>query len=310
MMSLMNNLTEAIGNTPLIRLFQVEKKWNLKAHIYGKVEFFNPGGSVKDRIAFAMIRDAENSGKLKPGDTIIEATSGNTGIGLAMVGAAKGYHVILVMPDTLSIERRKLMKAYGANLVLTEGSKGMKGAIDVANQIYHNEKNAFMPSQFENPANPKMHYETTGPEIWRDLSGQVDIFVAGIGTGGTTSGVGKYLREQKRSVEIIGVEPKDSPVLTKGISGPHKIQGIGAGFIPNTLNTQIYDRVEIVSNEEAFEFARLLPKLEGILVGISSGAALKVAVEEAEKEENEGKNIVVLFPDTGERYLSSSLYED
>ncbi|MDD3123059.1 MAG: cysteine synthase A [Candidatus Izemoplasmatales bacterium] len=309
-MNIANNITETIGNTPLVRLNRIEKHFNLKANLYAKVEFFNPGSSVKDRIALAMIEDAEKKRLIKPGYQIVEATSGNTGIGLAMVGAAKGYNVTLVMPDTLSVERRKIMKAYGANLVLTEGAKGMRGAIDVANEIMTKTKECFMPSQFQNLANPEMHYRTTGPEIWNALDGKIDIFLAGVGTGGTISGTGKFLKEKNNDIKIIAVEPKDSPVLSKGTPGSHKIQGIGAGFIPNTLDVNIYDQILTISNEDAFEYATLLPKIEGIFVGISSGAALKAAIDIALFKTNEGKNIVFVLPDTGERYLSLSLFSE
>ena len=274
------------------------------------MEYFNPTGSVKDRIAKAMIDDAEAQGVLKPGATIIEPTSGNTGIGLAAVGAARGYRVLIVMPDTMSVERRKLMKAYGAELVLTEGSKGMKGAIAKAEELAKSIPNSWIPSQFSNSANPAIHKKTTGPEIWDDLDGKVDVFVAGVGTGGTLSGVGSYLKEKDPTIRVVAVEPEDSPILSEGHAGPHKIQGIGAGFVPDTLNTRIYDEVITVSNEKAFDLARRVGKKEGILVGISSGAALAAAIEVAKREENKGKNIVVLFPDTGDRYMSTPLFEE
>ncbi len=309
-MALYENITKTIGNTPLVRLHQIEKFYKLNAKIYAKIEFFNPGSSVKDRIAFAMIEDAETKGLLNKDSTIIEPTSGNTGIGLAMVGAAKGYQVILVMPDTLSIERRQIMTAFGAKLVLTEGAKGMKGSIEKAEELVQNTSNSYMPYQFQNPANPLVHYRMTGPEIWNDLKGNVDAFVAGVGTGGTISGVGKFLKEKNPDVKIVAVEPIDSQVLTGGKPGPHKIQGIGAGFIPKTLDTSIYDEIITVSNEDAFSYAKQLPAIEGIFTGISAGAALKAAVLIAQREEFVNKNIVVVFPDTGERYLSTSLFKD
>lgn len=305
-----NNILELVGRTPLVRLTKLEKNENLYGNIIVKVESFNPGGSVKDRIALAMINDAEQRGVLKKGHTIIEPTSGNTGIGLAMVAAAKGYKVILTMPETMSMERRMLLKAYGAELVLTEGSKGMKGAIAKATELAQSIPNSFIPSQFDNMANPKVHKETTGPEIYNDTEGKVDVLVAGIGTGGTISGVGQYLKTKLPHIEIVGVEPKDSPVLTQGTPGPHKIQGIGAGFIPNTLDTMIYDKVITVANEEAFAMGRLIARTEGILVGISSGAALHAAISLAKQKEYEGKNIVVILPDTGERYLSTALFNE
>lgn len=304
------NITKTIGSTPLVRLHRIEETFELKSRLYAKLEYFNPGNSVKDRIANAMIYEAESKGLLKKGYTIIEPTSGNTGIGLAMVAAAKGYEVILVMPDTLTVERRKIMLAYGAKLVLTEGSKGMKGAIEKAEELLRNTKEGFMPNQFKNLANPRVHYHTTGPEIWADLDGVVDAFVAGVGTGGTISGVGKYLKEKNPRVRIIAVEPKDSPVLSKGEAGFHKIQGIGAGFIPDTLDTSVYDEIAQVTNEEAFAHTKSIPKLEGIFVGISSGAALKVAIDVASREEFRNKKVVVLFPDTGERYLSTSVFDE
>ncbi|MFA5542578.1 MAG: cysteine synthase A [Bacilli bacterium] len=305
-----NNITELIGKTPLVRLHNLEKVEGLNAKIIAKIESFNPGGSVKDRIALAMINDAEDRGLLKSGYTIIEPTSGNTGIGLAMVGAAKGYRVILTMPETMSIERRMILKAYGAEVVLTEGSKGMKGAIAKANELSLAIPNSFIPSQFDNMANPQIHMNTTGPEIFKDTNGDVDILVSGIGTGGTISGVGKFLKEKIKELKVVAVEPTDSAVLTTGIPGPHKIQGIGAGFIPNTLDTKIYDEILLVTNDEAFVMGRKIAKTEGLLVGISSGAALSAAVELAKKEENRGKTIVVVLPDTGERYLSTTLFND
>ncbi|MCD8356141.1 MAG: cysteine synthase A [Clostridia bacterium] len=309
-MAIKQSITELIGGTPLLELTNYEKKNNLNAKIVAKLEYFNPAGSVKDRVANAMIADAEASGVLKPGATIIEPTSGNTGIGLAAVGTAKGYHVILTMPETMSIERRKLVAAYGAEVVLTSGSAGMKGAIAKAEELEQSIENAVILGQFVNPANPKVHYETTGPEIWKDTEGKVDIFVSGVGTGGTVSGTGKYLKEQNPEVKVIAVEPATSPVLSKGTAGPHKIQGIGAGFVPDTLDTGVYDEIITVENEAAFAAGREIAKEEGILVGISSGAALYAAVELAKKPENAGKTIVALLPDTGERYLSTALFSD
>lgn len=299
---------QLIGKTPLLELTHIEEKLNLKAKIVAKLEYLNPAGSVKDRIARKMIEDAENSGKLKPGSVIIEPTSGNTGIGLASVAAMKGYKIIIVMPETMSVERRQLMKAYGAELVLTEGSKGMKGAIAKAEELAKEIENSFIPSQFTNPANPQAHRETTGPEIYEDTEGKVDYFVAGVGTGGTITGVGEYLKSKNPEIKVVAVEPETSPVLSKGQSGAHKIQGIGAGFVPDVLNTQVYDEIIPVSNEDAFEYGRLMGHSEGVLVGISSGAALKAAIDLAKREENEGKTIVVLLPDTGDRYLSTPLY--
>ena len=300
---------QLIGHTPLLRLTRIEESEKLPAALFAKVEYFNPTGSVKDRIAKAMIDDAEERGLLRPGATIIEPTSGNTGIGLAAVGAARGYPVIIVMPETMSVERRQLMKAYGAEVVLTEGPKGMKGAIAKAEELAKTIPDSWIPSQFSNPANPAIHKKTIGPEIWTDLDGKADIFVAGVGTGGTISGVGSYLKEKDPNVRIVAVEPESSPVLSEGHAGAHKIQGIGAGFVPDTLDTHIYDEVITVSNEEAVDAARRVGTEEGILVGISSGAALAAAIELAKRPENEGKNIVVLFPDAGDRYLSTSLFE-
>ena len=299
---------QLIGKTPLLELTHIEEKLNLKAKIVAKLEYLNPAGSVKDRIARKMIEDAENSGKLKPGSVIIEPTSGNTGIGLASVAAMKGYKIIIVMPETMSVERRQLMKAYGAELVLTEGSKGMKGAIAKAEELAKEIENSFIPSQFTNPANPQAHRETTGPEIYEDTEGKVDYFVAGVGTGGTITCVGEYLKSKNPEIKVVAVEPETSPVLSKGQSGAHKIQGIGAGFVPDVLNTQVYDEIIPVSNEDAFEYGRLMGHSEGVLVGISSGAALKAAIDLAKREENEGKTIVVLLPDTGDRYLSTPLF--
>jgi len=308
-MAIYKQITELIGNTPLLELVNYEKNNKLNATILAKIELFNPAGSVKDRIAKAMIEKAEEEGFLKPGSTIIEPTSGNTGIGLASIAAAKGYKAILTMPETMSIERRKLLKAYGAQIVLTDGSKGMKGAIEKAEELQKEIKNSFIPSQFENKENPKMHYKTTGPEIYNDTNGNIDYFVAGVGTGGTLSGVGKYLKEKNPNIKIIAVEPMSSPVLSKGKAGPHKIQGIGAGFIPDTLDTDIYDEIIKIENEDAFKSAREVAKNDGILVGISSGAAIKAATIIAQRDENKDKTIVVLLPDTGERYLSTELFE-
>ena len=301
---------ELIGRTPLLELTHIEKEFNLKAKILAKLEYFNPAGSVKDRIAKAMIDDAENKGILKQGSTIIEPTSGNTGIGLCSVAAARGYKIIIVMPETMSIERRQLMKAYGAELVLTEGALGMKGAIAKAEELSKEIPNSFVAGQFVNPANPEIHRKTTGPEIWEDTDGKVDIFVAGVGTGGTVTGVGQYLKSQNPDIRIVAVEPKTSAVLSTGVAGPHKIQGIGAGFVPQVLDTSVYDEIIPVENEDAFSYGRLIGKKEGVLVGISSGAALYAAIELAKREENEGKNIVVLLPDTGDRYLSTPLFND
>ena len=301
---------QLIGKTPLLELTHIEKELGLKATILAKLEYFNPAGSVKDRIAKAMIDDAEASGALKPGSVIIEPTSGNTGIGLAAVAAARGYRIIIVMPETMSVERRQLMKAYGAELVLTEGAKGMKGAIAKADELAAEIPNSFIPGQFVNPANPKAHRETTGPEIYEDTDGKVDIFVAGVGTGGTVTGVGEYLKSKKTDVKVVAVEPMDSPVLSEGRAGSHKIQGIGAGFVPDVLNTSIYDEIIPVSNDDAFTTGKLIGKSEGVLVGISSGAALYAAIELAKRPENEGKTIVALLPDTGDRYLSTPLFQD
>ena len=301
---------QLIGKTPLLELAHIEKDLDLKAKIFAKLEYFNPAGSVKDRIAKKMIDDAEASGKLKPGSVIIEPTSGNTGIGLASVAAARGYRIIIVMPETMSVERRQLMKAYGAELVLTEGAKGMKGAIAKADELAAQIPNSFVPGQFVNPSNPKAHFETTGPEIYEDTDGKVDYFVAGVGTGGTITGVGSYLKTRNPSVKVVAVEPESSPVLSRGVSGAHKIQGIGAGFVPDVLDTRIYDEILPISNEDAFAAGKLVGRKEGVLVGISSGAALHAAVELAKRPENAGKTIVVLFPDTGDRYLSTPLFAD
>ena len=301
---------QLIGHTPLLELTHVEKNDGLKARILAKVEYFNPAGSVKDRIAKAMIDDAEQRGLLKPGATIIEPTSGNTGIGLCAVAAARGYRAVIVMPETMSVERRQMMKAYGAEIVLTEGSRGMKGAIEKAEQLAKEIENSFIPAQFDNPANPKIHYETTGPEIWEDTDGQADIFVAGVGTGGTITGTGRYLKEKNPAVKIVAVEPASSPVLSGGASGAHKIQGIGAGFVPKVLDTAVYDEIIRVENEDAFAAGRRIGREEGFLVGISSGAAVWAAVELAKRPENEGKTIVVLLPDTGDRYLSTAMFAD
>ena len=301
---------QLIGKTPLLELTHLERAFDLKARLLAKLEYFNPAGSVKDRIAKAMIDDAERSGKLKPGSVIIEPTSGNTGIGLAAVAAARDYRIIIVMPETMSVERRQLMKAYGAELVLTEGAKGMKGAIAKAQELAAEIPNSFIPGQFVNPANPKAHRNTTGPEIYADTDGKVDIFVAGVGTGGTITGVGTYLKEQNPNVKVVAVEPASSPVLSTGVAGSHKIQGIGAGFVPDVLNTDIYDEIITVSNEDAFATGKRIGSSEGVLVGISSGAAVWAAIELAQRAENEGKTIVVLLPDTGDRYLSTPLLGD
>ena len=301
---------QLIGKTPLLELTHIEKKYGLKAKVLAKLEYFNPAGSVKDRIARKMLDDAEAAGKLTPDSVIIEPTSGNTGIGLASVAAARGYRIIIVMPETMSVERRQLMKAYGAELVLTEGAKGMKGAIAKADELAKEIPNSFVPGQFVNPSNPKAHYETTGPEIFEDTDGEVDIFVAGVGTGGTITGVGEYLKDKKPGVKIVAVEPETSAVLSTGVAGAHKIQGIGAGFVPDVLDTKVYDEIIPVSNEAAFEAGKLIGKSEGVLVGISSGAAAYAAIELAKRPENEGKTIVVLFPDTGDRYLSTPLFAE
>ena len=301
---------QLIGHTPLLELTHIEKDADLSAKLLAKLEYFNPAGSVKDRIAKAMIDDAEASGKLKPGSVIIEPTSGNTGIGLAAVAAAKGYRIIIVMPETMSVERRQLMKAYGAELVLSDGAKGMEGAIAKAEEIAAQMPGSFIPGQFVNPANPKAHYETTGPEIWEDTDGQVDIFVAGVGTGGTLTGTGKFLKEQNPNVKVVAVEPASSPVLSKGVAGGHKIQGIGAGFVPDVLDTKIYDEIITVENDDAFATGKLVGHSEGVLVGISSGAAVWAGIQLAKRPENKGKTIVVLLPDTGDRYLSTPLFQD
>ena len=299
-----------IGNTPLVEFTNIEKSQGLNAAVLAKLEYFNPAGSVKDRIALAMIEDAEKKGLLKKGSTIIEPTSGNTGIGLASIAAAKGYRIILTMPETMSVERRNILKAYGAEIVLTEGSKGMKGAIAKAEELAKETPDSFVPEQFENPANPEIHRLTTGPEIWNDTDGKVDIFVAGVGTGGTVTGTGEYLKSQNPNVKVVAVEPKDSPVLSKGTAGPHKIQGIGAGFVPKTLNTDVYDEVIAVANEDAFETSKIIAKQEGILVGISAGAAYYAALELAKRPENKGRTIVALLPDSGDRYYSTPLFSD
>lgn len=301
---------QLIGKTPLLELTHIEKKYGLKAKVLAKLEYFNPAGSVKDRVAKKMLADAEAAGKLTPDSVIIEPTSGNTGIGLASVAAARGYRIIIVMPETMSVERRQLMKAYGAELVLTEGAKGMKGAIAKADELAKEIPNSFVPGQFVNPSNPKAHYETTGPEIFEDTDGEVDIFVAGVGTGGTITGVGEYLKDKKPGVKVVAVEPETSAVLSTGVAGAHKIQGIGAGFVPDVLDTKVYDEIIPVSNEAAFEAGKLIGKSEGVLVGISSGAAAYAAIELAKRPENEGKTIVVLLPDTGDRYLSTPLFQD
>ena len=301
---------QLIGKTPLLELTHIEKKFDLKAKILAKLEYFNPAGSVKDRVARAMIDDAEAKGLLKEGSVIIEPTSGNTGIGLASVAAARGYRIIIVMPETMSVERRQLMKAYGAELVLSDGAKGMKGAIAKADELAKETPNSFIPGQFVNPANPKAHFETTGPEIWEDTDGKVDYFVAGVGTGGTITGVGKFLKSKDASVKVVAVEPKTSAVLSTGVAGPHKIQGIGAGFVPDVLDTKVYDEIIPVENEDAFDTGKLVGRSEGVLVGISSGAALWAAIEVAKRPKNAGKNIVVLLPDTGDRYLSTPLFAD
>lgn len=309
-MKIYEKITDLIGGTPLLELKNYEKSKNLSAKILAKLEYFNPAGSVKDRIAKKMIDEAEKSGALKPNSVIIEPTSGNTGIGLASVAAARGYKIILTMPETMSVERRNLLKAYGAKLVLTDGAKGMKGAIEKAKELAAETPDSFIPGQFTNMANPAAHLETTGPEIWNDTDGQVDIFVAGVGTGGTLSGVGEYLKSKNPNVKIVAVEPSGSPVLSKGTPGPHKIQGIGAGFVPDTLNTKIYDEIITVENEDAFETGRYIAQNEGVLVGISSGAAVFAATELAKRPENSGKTIVVLLPDTGDRYLSTPMFAE
>lgn len=309
MYSVYTSADQLIGNTPLLELTHLEREEELKATVLAKLECFNPAGSVKDRIARKMLDDAEASGKLKKGSTIIEPTSGNTGIGLAAVAAARGYRIMIVMPETMSVERRQLVRAYGAELVLTEGAKGMKGAIEKAEALAQEIPDSFIPGQFVNPANPSAHRETTGPEIYRDTDGKVDIFVAGVGTGGTLTGVGEYLKEQNPNVKVVAVEPKDSPVLSKGTAGAHKIQGIGAGFVPDVLNTKIYDEIVTVANEDAFAAGKRVGRSEGILVGISSGAAVWAAIQLAKRPENAGKTIVALLPDTGERYLSTPLFE-
>ena len=310
MSNIYTSADQLIGKTPLLELVHIEKEESLEARILAKLEYFNPAGSVKDRIAKAMIDDAEASGKLKPGSVIIEPTSGNTGIGLASVAAARGYRIIIVMPETMSVERRQLMKAYGAELVLTEGAQGMKGAIAKAEELAKEIPGSFIPGQFVNPANPAVHRATTGPEIWQDTDGQVDIFVAGVGTGGTVTGTGEYLKSRNPNVKVVAVEPAGSPVLSKGSAGPHKIQGIGAGFVPQVLNTAVYDEVIAVENEDAFATGKLIGKKEGVLVGISSGAAVWAAIQLAKRPENKGKTIVALLPDTGDRYLSTPLFAE
>ncbi len=310
MSKIFTSADQLIGKTPLLELVHIEKAQGLEAKVLGKLEYFNPAGSVKDRIAKAMIDDAEQKGLLKPGSVIIEPTSGNTGIGLASVAAARGYRIIIVMPETMSVERRQLMKAYGAELVLSEGAKGMKGAIAKADELAKEIPNSFIPGQFVNPANPAVHKATTGPEIWEDTDGKVDIFVAGVGTGGTVTGVGEYLKSRNPHVKVVAVEPAASPVLSKGVSGSHKIQGIGAGFVPDVLDTKVYDEVIPVENDDAFATGKLIGKKEGVLVGISSGAAVWAAIQLAKRPENKGKTIVALLPDTGDRYLSTPLFAD
>lgn len=310
MSNIYTSADQLIGRTPLLELTHIEKEFSLKAKIVAKLEYFNPAGSVKDRIAKAMLDDAEKAGKLKPGSTIIEPTSGNTGIGLASVAASREYKIIIVMPETMSVERRQLMKAYGAELVLTEGAKGMKGAIAKAEELAHTIPDSFIPGQFVNPSNPKAHFETTGPEIWEDTDGKVDYFVAGVGTGGTITGVGQFLKSKNANVKVVAVEPKSSAVLSTGVAGSHKIQGIGAGFVSDVLDTKVYDEIIPVENDDAFVTGKLFGKKEGVLVGISSGAALWAAIEIAKRSENAGKTIVVLLPDTGDRYLSTALFAD
>ncbi|MBR0028215.1 MAG: cysteine synthase A [Clostridia bacterium] len=310
MAKIYKKITELVGGTPLLELTNYEEANKLEAKIVAKLEYFNPAGSVKDRIAVAMVDEAEKQGKLKPGSVIIEPTSGNTGIGLASVAASRGYKIIITMPETMSVERRNLLKAYGAELVLTDGAKGMKGAIEKAQELSETIPNSFIPSQFTNPANPAYHRATTGPEIWNDTDGKVDIFVAGVGTGGTVTGTGEYLKSQNPNVRVVAVEPASSPVLSEGKSGPHKIQGIGAGFVPDTLNTEVYDEIIKVENEDAFKTGKAVARSEGVLVGISSGAAVWAATELAKRPENKGKTIVVLLPDTGERYLSTPMFAD
>ena len=310
MSDIKTNAAELIGNTPLLELVHIEKKYDLKARLLGKMEYFNATGSIKDRIAKAMIEDAEENGILKKGSVIIEPTSGNTGIGLASVGTSKGYRVIIVMPDTFSVERRKLIRAYGAEIVLSEGAKGMKGAIEKAEKLAAEIPDSFIPAQFDNPANWQAHYQTTGPEIWRDTDGQVDVLVAGVGTGGTITGTGRYLKQQNEKIRIVAVEPASSPVLSGGNAGPHKIQGIGAGFVPKVLDTAVYDEVIAVENEDAIRMGTQIGKSEGVLVGISAGAALWAAIEVAKRPESEGRNIVVILPDSGDRYLSTAMFGD
>ena len=309
MANIYRSTLELIGNTPLVELTHIEEKYALKARLLAKLEYFNPAGSAKDRIAKEMIEQAERDGLIKPGATIIEPTSGNTGIGLAAIATAKGYKAIIVLPDTMSVERRNIIRAYGAKIVLTEGSKGMKGAIAKADELHAQIENSFIPAQFENKANPEAHRKTTGPEIWNDTDGEVDVFVAGVGTGGTITGVGEYLKAQKPSVKVVAVEPATSPVLSKGTAGAHKIQGIGAGFVPNTLNTGVYDEIIAVPNEDGFTGGKLIAQAEGVLVGISSGAALMAAIQVAQRPESEGKTIVVLLPDSGDRYYSTDLFK-
>lgn len=308
MAKIYKSAAELIGNTPLLEVRNIEKELGLEAKVLVKLEYFNPAGSAKDRIALNMIEDAEAKGTLKPGSVIIEPTSGNTGIGLASIAATKGYRVILTMPETMSVERRNILKAYGAEIILTDGSKGMNGAIAKANELAEEYENSFIPGQFENPANPEIHRKTTGPEIWEDTEGNVDIFVAGVGTGGTITGVGEYLKSQNPNIKVVAVEPATSPVLSQGKSGPHKIQGIGAGFVPKALNTSVYDEIMPIENEDAFTIGKLIAKKEGILVGISSGAALYAAIEQAKRPENKGKTIVALLPDSGDRYYSTPLF--